>query len=473
MKELKTPLLLALFILLLCYSDLSKKVYAHGTMIIPESRIYKCRFDGNPENHMDPACRAAIEVGGKQPIYDWNGVRQGDANGQHSEIIPDGQICSGGNPTYKGLDLARNDWRTTPISPDANGEFEFVFYATAPHATKSWTFYITKDGWDPTVPLKWDNLELFCEHGERPLEDMGGKKVYKMRCELPDRAGKHIIFCIWQRSDSGEAFYSCSDVMFAGGGGGTGGGDGGETDDWKQIGVVTSAESLPAGTTITFRLFDENLADIETIEHVVQENQTAQNLWPFYLGETVNANSQLARIGGINGSGEINPTEELNGNLVYIVSDRNLNFAIDKKPPTDTGDINYDYAYPDNIGNYGPGTVVKGTDGGIYECREFPYSGWCNQAPSYYAPGTGWNWEDAWTLNAAIDEEIPTDTGDINYDYAYPDNIGNYGPGTIVKGTDGKIYECKPFPYSGWCNQAPSYYAPGTGWNWEDAWALK
>ncbi len=100
-------LLFVLFILSICYSNCGKELYAHGTMLIPESRIYKCRFDGNPENHQDPACRAAIELGGKQPIYDWNGVRQGDANGQHRELIPDGQICSGGNPTFKGLDLAR------------------------------------------------------------------------------------------------------------------------------------------------------------------------------------------------------------------------------------------------------------------------------------------------------------------------------------------------------------------------------
>jgi chitin-binding protein len=222
---------------------------------------------------------------------------------------------------------------------------------------------------------------------------MGGKKVYKMHCRLPERAGKHIIFCIWQRSDSGEAFYSCSDVIFTGGGG-----SGGGSSEWKQIGVVTSTENLPVGTTITFRLFDENLADIETIEYVILENQTAQNLWPFYLGQTVNQNSQLARIGMINNTGEIIPTEELNSNLVYILADRNLNFAIDKQLPPDNGGNSYDYAYPDNIGSYNAGTKVKGTDGNIYECKPFPYSGWCNQAPSYYAPGTGWNWEDAWIL---------------------------------------------------------------------------
>ena len=82
------------------------KVQAHGTMVVPPSRVYECRFNGNPENHQDPACRAAVELGGTQPMYDWNGIRQGSANGQHQTLIPDGQQCSGGNPTFKGFGFA-------------------------------------------------------------------------------------------------------------------------------------------------------------------------------------------------------------------------------------------------------------------------------------------------------------------------------------------------------------------------------
>jgi len=35
------------------------------------------------------------------------------------------------------------------------------------------------------------------------------------------------------------------------------------------------------------------------------------------------------------------------------------------------------------------------------------------------------------------------------------------------------LYECKPYPYSGWCNGAAWAYAPGTGTYWNDAWILK
>ncbi|HYC83620.1 MAG TPA: hypothetical protein VEB86_00300, partial [Chryseosolibacter sp.] len=37
----------------------------------------------------------------------------------------------------------------------------------------------------------------------------------------------------------------------------------------------------------------------------------------------------------------------------------------------------------------------------------------------------------------------------------------------------GNSYECKPHPYTGWCNGAAWAYAPGTGTYWQDAWILK
>ncbi|MEB7569337.1 glycoside hydrolase family 19 protein [Enterobacter mori] len=44
-----------------------------------------------------------------------------------------------------------------------------------------------------------------------------------------------------------------------------------------------------------------------------------------------------------------------------------------------------------------------------------------------------------------------------------------YNAGDIVN-NHGKLFQCKPFPYSGWCNNAPAYYEPGAGLAWSDAW---
>ncbi|MBB1198701.1 chitinase [Enterobacteriaceae bacterium 89] len=41
--------------------------------------------------------------------------------------------------------------------------------------------------------------------------------------------------------------------------------------------------------------------------------------------------------------------------------------------------------------------------------------------------------------------------------------------GDIVN-NHGALYQCKPFPYNGWCNGDASFYEPGTGISWQDAW---
>ena len=48
---------------------------------------------------------------------------------------------------------------------------------------------------------------------------------------------------------------------------------------------------------------------------------------------------------------------------------------------------------------------------------------------------------------------------------------GNYTPGSKVKSANNQ-YECKPWPYSGWCNGAAWAYEPGVGAYWSDAWTL-
>ena len=65
-------------------------------MKIPVSRVYSCFLEG-PENPQSEACKAAIREGGKQALYDWNGVNR-LANGGHREIIPDGTMGNDDDP---------------------------------------------------------------------------------------------------------------------------------------------------------------------------------------------------------------------------------------------------------------------------------------------------------------------------------------------------------------------------------------
>jgi chitin-binding protein len=142
-------------------------------------------------------------------------------------------------------------------------------------------------------------------------------------------------------------------------------------------------------------LFDLNGANAETVAVTLQSGETPATAWPYRLATAVNAQAGLAKIGVLQTDGTLAPTKSATDNTVYVNSSAKYTFAIDVAKPAGGG--NAQFNYPDGLGSYQPGTVVKGTDGNLYQCRRYPNSGWCNQAPAYYAPGTGYAWADAWT----------------------------------------------------------------------------
>ncbi len=222
---------------------------AHGSMGDPVSRVAQCYAEG-PESPTSAACRAAVAAGGTQALYDWNGVRIGDAGGRHRELIADGKLCSAGDAAFKGLDLARADWPATSVS---SGSYTFKYRVTAPHKG-TFTVYITKPGYDPSQPLAWDDLDL-ANPVATSTDPAASGGFYTFGGTLPERSGKQLLYAVWQRSDSPEAFYSCSDVTFGGGSGAVGGApaggdaaDGGETsgDAPEEAAVPAPTASAPS-----------------------------------------------------------------------------------------------------------------------------------------------------------------------------------------------------------------------------------
>jgi len=182
---------------------------AHGTMSDPPSRVYVCYQEG-PESPDSAACKAAVAAGGTQALYDWNEVSLLTAAGRHREIIPDGKLCSAGREKYRGLDLQRADWPAKRIAP---GPLTLTYHATAPHANSNFEFYITRQGWNPTQPLRWSDLVLL-----RTFNNQNPTTFTNWTVTIPQRTGRHLIYSIWQRVvGSEEAFYTCSDVDFGGG----------------------------------------------------------------------------------------------------------------------------------------------------------------------------------------------------------------------------------------------------------------
>ncbi|MBG0856460.1 lytic polysaccharide monooxygenase [Streptomyces spinoverrucosus] len=247
---------------------------AHGSMGDPVSRVSQCHAEG-PESPRSDACKAAVAAGGTQALYDWNGVRIGNAAGQHQTLIPDGKLCSANNEAFKGLDLARADWPATSVS---SGSYTFKYRVTAPHKG-TFEVYVTKPGYDPAQPLGWDDLDL-ANPVATATDPAASGGFYTFSGTLPERSGQHVLYAIWQRSDSPEAFYSCSDVTFggsnsAGNDGGSGSGDnagdsgddsGSSSEDSGSDNGSTAPVSAPTASAPTDEQI-EAAAEHSTIEN--------------------------------------------------------------------------------------------------------------------------------------------------------------------------------------------------------------
>ncbi|MFH9573423.1 lytic polysaccharide monooxygenase [Streptomyces sp. NPDC017454] len=246
---------------------------AHGSMGDPVSRVSQCHAEG-PESPKSDACKAAVAAGGTQALYDWNGIRIGNAAGKHQELIPDGKLCSANDPAFKGMDLARADWPATSVS---SGSYTFKYRVTAPHKG-TFKVYITKPGYDPAGPLGWGDLDLSAPVAT-VTDPAASGGFYTFSGTLPERSGKHLLYAVWQRSDSPEAFYSCSDISFGGTDGGATGGDTASGDaasgDAASGDTAGGAAPAPEASAPSEEQI-EAAADKSTIEHHGHGDQDAE-----------------------------------------------------------------------------------------------------------------------------------------------------------------------------------------------------
>ncbi|MCX4407255.1 lytic polysaccharide monooxygenase [Streptomyces sp. NBC_01764] len=187
---------------------------AHGAPTDPVSRVVACSPEGG-SNIGTAACKAAIAANGA-PFTAWDNLRVAGVGGRDRQVIPDGQLCSGGLPAYKGLNLARADWPSTRMTPGAT--FTLSYSSTIPH-TGTFKLYLSKPGYDPTKPLKWSDLPTkpFATATDPALVN----GAYRIKATLPsDRTGRQMLYTIWQNTSTTDTYYSCSDVVFPSASGG-------------------------------------------------------------------------------------------------------------------------------------------------------------------------------------------------------------------------------------------------------------
>ncbi|MEV7182823.1 lytic polysaccharide monooxygenase [Kitasatospora sp. NPDC093102] len=125
----------------------------------------------------------------------------------------DGTICAGGNSRFAELDDPHGGaWPTTPVT--AGRPLTFTWTFTARHATTDFRYYMTKPGYDASRPVTRADLDL------TPFLTVpyGGKQVpstLSHTATVPSgRTGHQVVVAVWTISDTGNAFYSCSDVRF-------------------------------------------------------------------------------------------------------------------------------------------------------------------------------------------------------------------------------------------------------------------
>lgn len=195
---------------------------AHGSVIDPPSRNYGCwqRWGDdfqNPEMaDLDPMCWQAWQAN-PNAMWNWNGLYRENLAGDHQGNIPDGQLCSGGHAEggrYNALD-AIGPWHVTEIG----NNFRIKLWDQASHGADYIRVYVTRQGFDAlSEPLGWGDLELVGQIGDTPAsewtpEPEGGVSI-QVPASAPGRAGRHIVYTIWQASHMDQSYYLCSDVFF-------------------------------------------------------------------------------------------------------------------------------------------------------------------------------------------------------------------------------------------------------------------
>ena len=227
----------------------SGTVFGHGALSFPDSRQWLCSGGATPNNNVswggyngaDLCSPDLYGEGINQVITDWSGVAQGEAAGWSNDLAylndprsahiaimggKDVPICSANLDKYRSLEggqwtIDQGD-NLYPVKLEA-GENQFTYAVTAPHKTHGKGYidiYITRDDWQVNEELTWNDLKEkpICNHvpvtSQSPLQSPGLGNFESFSCTIPEsKTGQHIIYAVWQRDDSAEAFYSCSDVV--------------------------------------------------------------------------------------------------------------------------------------------------------------------------------------------------------------------------------------------------------------------
>lgn len=483
------PRLLAPGLLLSVSLLAAQQATAHGYMSEPPSRAYACRMGLNTD------CGAAQ--------YEPQSVGE-TAKGFPALGPVDGKFASGGNAAFANLDVQNaSRWVLTEVR---ERNIEFAWEYAAAHLTTGWQYYITKADWNPNQPLTRASFDLtpFCsvEGGGRPPIDGAaggsGPGKEKHRCTLPgDRDGQHVIFGVWTVADTGAAFYNVVDVDITA--------NEGPVDGWAAVGTIAPTQALLPGDSVTARAFkgSSEFAPLSYTLNIASAEQGRPANWSFELASTINAaqgESPMVQAGVRDSEGNIAPVRGVN--KLYAHADSQVTsyqLRVDMQEDA-SAYLNLDGVAAEYVLDKGvvqiPVTVTTNRSMNV-QAALFDHSHKqvalveqrvdasraqlrldVRSVPGmHHLSVTGVTLDGRTSRQANQMLTLSGDAGAGDYDHVFPNEKAQYKAGvTVLQEKNGKVYECKPFPFEGWCSiysSAATQYEPGVGSNWQDAWIEK
>ncbi|MGF6151578.1 N-acetylglucosamine-binding protein GbpA [Pseudomonas fluorescens] len=463
----------------------SQHVAAHGYLNEPPSRAFLCQKGLNKD--CGGAQYEPQSVGETFKGFP-NGV--GGAPGQGPI---DGKIASGGIALFSAVDAqSATRWHLTEIK-DRSLDFDWKY--TAAHPATKHEYFITKNGWNPNEPLKRASFETtpFCfVDGGNVLPVSGDKHA----CVIPDdKTGHHVILGIWTVGDTAAAFHNVVDVNILAEAALPGG--------WNSVGAITPATTLIAGDKVKARAFTHSGESAQYSVEITVDNadEGKPENWSFKLAEQINKTQTLIKAGIRDEQGNIEPVKGMN--KLYAQKESGITryeVALDMQEDIDArmefGGLAPEHELVKGVGKVAVPIVNNRTM--IIEATIFDDSnkqvGFTRQqvaaqsntvlnvdvrsAPGKHGVKLVGTTEDGRTTRQAFEEtQFTGEGGAQEYDFEFPNNVRQYTAGTkVLQPKNGLVYECKPFPYSGYCMQyseTAQGFEPGYGSDWTMAWDQK
>lgn len=195
----------------------------HGHIATPASRAYFAWQEGK----LNAGQLNQREAGKFFPATQ-AGLSDAVAPTDSPNAVPprDGEIASANQGDGRFLDEPGTHWKKHTVT--AGEVMKFTWTYTAPHSTRRYNYFITREDWNPNLPLsraQFESTPFFkAEFSEQPFWSYGsvlrptGPTTHEV--QLPQRSGYHVLLAVWEVADTGNAFYQVIDLDFIGGGNG-------------------------------------------------------------------------------------------------------------------------------------------------------------------------------------------------------------------------------------------------------------